>query len=149
MYLAITVIQRPTIRDRGRYRRTVEPDRFRRQSSDREVAISQPIQESTAILGKGLAERRRDRDGLDVLLIDGDTCRPRLEAVDVSRFDGSARMAATRLAAVFNIDAHHHPLSLRKSIGTGTDIVILLYPAKASPNQALAGAGRGTGPQMR
>ena len=110
MDLMIAIMQRATVLDVRS--RTI--DCGRRQRSDWQCSIFQSIQEGAAGLAKCSPEGWRD-GGEVGLLRNLDTRLPGLEAIDISRFDRTLRMEATRFTAVFDVDAEDNPFRLSRS----------------------------------
>jgi len=107
MDLVITVMQRATILDVGSHTTHCG----RRQRPDWEGSAFQCGQEVAVRFSQGLPEVSRNRAEVR-LLRNFDSSLPSLEAIDISRLDCPARVATTRLAAVFDIHTEDNPFRL-------------------------------------
>src|SRR6185369_8443300 len=129
MDLAVAIFQWPTIDD-------VSPhttDAGTGQRADGKQTSGLSVQERAAILSQQGAELCRNRVVVR-LLGHRETSLPSLEAVDVSRIDGSTRMATTWFAAVFDIDAQNHPFG---TFVTVTVIVRAFQYSDAGPDKSI------------
>src|SRR6266567_3856746 len=107
MDLLIAIMQRATVLDVGSH----SVDRCWRQRPDRDSQVLQRVKEVAVGLAKGGPEGRRH--GSEVWLLGNlDTRLPRLEAIDIGRFNGALRMESTRFTAVFDVDPEDDPFSL-------------------------------------
>src|SRR5438093_8485077 len=136
MDLTVAVEQRTAILDVGGQ----AVDRRRRQRPNRQRAGFQRAQEVAVRLPEGHTEGRRD--GGEVRLSGGlDTGLPGLEAVDISRLgrERRIRMAATRLAAILDVDTEDHPF---RTIGPwAIDVVLRRDPANAREDERIGWRG--------
>src|SRR6266498_3245625 len=108
MDLLIAIMQRSAVLDVGGQ----AAHRWRRQTPDRERSAPQVIEEGA--VGSTKRAPEGSRDGGEVRLLGNlDTRLPSLEAIDIRRFNGTTRMAATWFTAVFNVDPEDDPFRLR------------------------------------